>query len=283
MRVQQHEHPGKDVSRTALPSHYNERLARYGEGRAFLDRRTARFEHETGTVEICDVLTPERQFVHVKPETSSAALSDLFGQGVCVGAPVSPGSRVFVPSFDDCWPHTRVSLPSCPRLDRYPSVRGRVRHRDIRRATDRADASILRQELSRARRPGHRVDGVPRNACQRRGAARRAPLRRWPTVSRSYPRSPAVRTSPKFSAEPPSSADGPRDRDAGRGGAPDHRVAPVRRLLAECLTDGSRALTKLRVRAVERAVADRRLVPADAERRGQAVVQIVVSYPRRQC
>lgn len=60
---------------------YNERLAAHRPGRAFLDRTTARFQHETGTVEPCDVFTPEAQFVHVKPETSSSALSHLFGQG----------------------------------------------------------------------------------------------------------------------------------------------------------------------------------------------------------
>ena len=60
---------------------YNVRLAGHREGRGFLDRQLARFEYEAGTVEPCDVFTPEGQFVHVKPETSSAALSHLFGQG----------------------------------------------------------------------------------------------------------------------------------------------------------------------------------------------------------
>lgn len=62
---------------------YNERLALAGQpGRAMLDRVLARFQGETGPVEICDVFTSERQFVHVKRGVSSAALSHLFGQAL---------------------------------------------------------------------------------------------------------------------------------------------------------------------------------------------------------
>jgi uncharacterized protein (TIGR04141 family) len=71
--------PAKDPAEWEVD--YNERLASHGPGRVFLDRQVARFQHETGTVEPCDVFTPAGQFVHVKPETSSAALSHLFGQG----------------------------------------------------------------------------------------------------------------------------------------------------------------------------------------------------------
>lgn len=71
--------PPKDVEEHEID--YNRRLAAHAPGRAFLDRSTARFEGESGTVEPCDVLTPERQFVHVKPETASTALSHLFSQG----------------------------------------------------------------------------------------------------------------------------------------------------------------------------------------------------------
>jgi hypothetical protein len=47
------------------------RLASLREGRGFLERSTARFEGETGTVEPCDVLTPERQFGPRRPRFPS--------------------------------------------------------------------------------------------------------------------------------------------------------------------------------------------------------------------
>jgi uncharacterized protein (TIGR04141 family) len=59
---------------------YNFRLAGYRPNRAFLDRFTTRFEDEAGSVEICDVFTGQRQFIHVKRGTSSALLSHLFAQ-----------------------------------------------------------------------------------------------------------------------------------------------------------------------------------------------------------
>lgn len=60
---------------------YNRRLARHRPGRAVLDRENARIQHENGTVEPCDVLTIERQFVHVKRGLTSAALTHQFAQG----------------------------------------------------------------------------------------------------------------------------------------------------------------------------------------------------------
>jgi uncharacterized protein (TIGR04141 family) len=60
---------------------YNRRLASHLPGRALLDRELARFKHESGTVEACDVFTDRRQFVHVKPDASAALLSHLFAQG----------------------------------------------------------------------------------------------------------------------------------------------------------------------------------------------------------
>lgn len=59
---------------------YNIRLAKYRPDRAFLDRRNAKFQDEAGTVEICDVFTGQRQFVHVKREAASQPLSHLLAQ-----------------------------------------------------------------------------------------------------------------------------------------------------------------------------------------------------------
>lgn len=60
---------------------YNERLARHASGRAMLDRQFAYFEDEAGKVEICDVFTAERDFVHIKRDFEAEALSHLFAQG----------------------------------------------------------------------------------------------------------------------------------------------------------------------------------------------------------
>lgn len=62
-------------------AHYNSRLSRAIAGSAVLDLDLAGFEGEAGTVEICDVFTPSRQFIHVKDTESSKKLSHLFSQG----------------------------------------------------------------------------------------------------------------------------------------------------------------------------------------------------------
>lgn len=60
---------------------YNKRLAAHRSGRAFLDGKFAYFEDEAGQVEICDVFTGEREFVHVKRDFDADGLSHLFAQG----------------------------------------------------------------------------------------------------------------------------------------------------------------------------------------------------------
>lgn len=60
---------------------YNKRLARYRGGRVALDSKFAYFVDEAGKVEICDVFTGERDFVHVKRDFEAEALSHLFAQG----------------------------------------------------------------------------------------------------------------------------------------------------------------------------------------------------------
>jgi uncharacterized protein (TIGR04141 family) len=59
---------------------YNKRLATHALGRACLDRKFA-YEDEAGKVEICDVFTAEREFVHVKRDFEAEGLSHLFAQG----------------------------------------------------------------------------------------------------------------------------------------------------------------------------------------------------------
>ncbi len=60
---------------------YNERLAKHAAGRAMLDVKFAYFPDEAGKVEICDVFTIEREFVHVKRDFEAGELSHLFAQG----------------------------------------------------------------------------------------------------------------------------------------------------------------------------------------------------------
>ena len=61
---------------------YSERVAAWRPGRFLLDRKLAKFEDESGTIEYCDVFTGDRQFMHLKPDKGSSALSHLFAQGL---------------------------------------------------------------------------------------------------------------------------------------------------------------------------------------------------------
>lgn len=87
---------------------YNIRLASEGGTRAVLDRRLAYFEDEQGGVEPCDVLTEDREFIHVKRMTGSAAMSHLFGQSLVA-------ARLFV-SSDRFRDHLRGQLPASSSL-----------------------------------------------------------------------------------------------------------------------------------------------------------------------
>lgn len=60
---------------------YNARAAAGEPGRALLDRQLSRVAAEHGPIEICDILTEDGQFVHIKRKTQSATLSHLFSQG----------------------------------------------------------------------------------------------------------------------------------------------------------------------------------------------------------
>jgi uncharacterized protein (TIGR04141 family) len=50
-----------------------------------LDKETVRVDTHTSPIEVCDVLTKQRQFIHVKRKLQSSALSHLFGQGAVSG------------------------------------------------------------------------------------------------------------------------------------------------------------------------------------------------------
>lgn len=64
-----------------VESVYNERAAA-AIGATLLDRCIVRYGPSGDQFEVCDILTPQGQLVHVKRKTQSATLSHLFNQGV---------------------------------------------------------------------------------------------------------------------------------------------------------------------------------------------------------
>jgi uncharacterized protein (TIGR04141 family) len=50
-----------------------------------LDKKTVRISSNTSPIEICDVLTADRQMIHVKRKLNSSSLSHLFSQGFVSG------------------------------------------------------------------------------------------------------------------------------------------------------------------------------------------------------
>ena len=70
---------------------YNAIAAKVGQ-RVLMDKQTVTIPGKTSAIEVCDVLTDNRQLIHVKRKFSSNALSHLFGQGTshqnyCSAAP----------------------------------------------------------------------------------------------------------------------------------------------------------------------------------------------------
>ncbi len=59
---------------------YNERASAPAD-HLLLDKKTVTVPGRTSPIEVCDILTGDRQLVHVKRKFSSSALSHLFGQG----------------------------------------------------------------------------------------------------------------------------------------------------------------------------------------------------------
>ncbi|WP_431288220.1 DUF6119 family protein [Roseateles chitinivorans] len=73
---------------------YNERVAK-SESFHLLDKKLIKTNRTTTSIELCDLLTPKRQFIHAKHRKGgSAGLSHLFAQGT-VSAEVTVGDRAF--------------------------------------------------------------------------------------------------------------------------------------------------------------------------------------------
>lgn len=60
---------------------YNELAANSSTDYLLLDKRTVRLTSKTSSIEICDVLTEDGAFIHVKRKLGSSSLSHLFAQG----------------------------------------------------------------------------------------------------------------------------------------------------------------------------------------------------------
>lgn len=78
--------PASTVVLPPSPGHlrepdYNRRTAQ-GSGYLLLDRELIRTSSATTPIEVCDLLTPQRQLIHVKRHLGSRDLSHLFSQGV---------------------------------------------------------------------------------------------------------------------------------------------------------------------------------------------------------
>lgn len=67
---------------------YNTEAAKACNG-VLLDRRTISLASRTSPVEVCDILGPQGQLIHIKKGRSSADLSHLFAQGVVSGVMLS--------------------------------------------------------------------------------------------------------------------------------------------------------------------------------------------------
>ena len=62
---------------------YNERTANNSGGHlALLDARLVRYGGGRSSIEICDLLAADRNFIHIKAKTKSSTLSHLFAQGL---------------------------------------------------------------------------------------------------------------------------------------------------------------------------------------------------------
>lgn len=72
---------------------YNDTLCESVHG-ALLHRKTVKADGTQTFVEVCDVLTPDKHLIHVKPMSASSRLSHLFAQGQ-VSAELLMGSRSF--------------------------------------------------------------------------------------------------------------------------------------------------------------------------------------------
>lgn len=66
-----------------------------------LDRKTVTYGGSYSRIEVCDILTSDKKFVHVKPKIKSSTLSHLFNQGL-VSAQCFADSRFRIKAAAKC-------------------------------------------------------------------------------------------------------------------------------------------------------------------------------------
>jgi uncharacterized protein (TIGR04141 family) len=81
-------------ARTTWERDYNETVAAASQDFVLLDRRTITVENRTTPIEICDLLSAQRELIHVKRHLGSSDLSHLFAQGF-VSAELLQMNRIF--------------------------------------------------------------------------------------------------------------------------------------------------------------------------------------------
>lgn len=79
LKPTQHKLPNSSESKKE--GDYNQETAEKNDSYLLLDKRTVRVNGMTSPIEICDILTKDRCFIHVKRKLGSSSLSHLFAQG----------------------------------------------------------------------------------------------------------------------------------------------------------------------------------------------------------
>ena len=107
-----------DATAAETEGQYNERAAGASNGvLALMDRRTVAYGGGRSAIEVCDLLSTDRVFIHVKAKTKSSTLSHLFAQGL-----------ISAQAFRDAR-FRELALDQCPQTHR-PIFQGDVRPSD---------------------------------------------------------------------------------------------------------------------------------------------------------
>lgn len=109
---------------------YNERAANDSGGQlALLDARPVRYGGGRSSVEICDLLAADRNFIHVKAKTKSSTLSHLFAQGLNA-AQAFRDARFRQLAFDICPESHRFIFDGEPRVSDHTVTYAIITHAD---------------------------------------------------------------------------------------------------------------------------------------------------------
>ncbi len=111
---------GKTKSKIETEGDYNERAAK-DHGYYLLDKKLIKNDRTTTAIELCDLMTEDKQFIHVKHRKGgSAGLSHLFAQG-SVSAEVLLGDRNFRKATRKVLKKVKVGLQDSVSIDGFKS------------------------------------------------------------------------------------------------------------------------------------------------------------------